>query len=257
MGFLDGIKGKMICRKGLLRHREATAFNEQGRYKEAKKKSDEAYEDYKRAYALGCREPYMLTAKGLIEMREGRFEEAKASFLEADKIKTIKPEERARLRNNYAILLWKMGRLDDAIEQMHIIERAGRTSFVYGTLGYLLIEKGDYDAALKLNLEGLDYDEEDSVVLDNLGQLYMRKGDKEKSLEYFHKAHEQKPSQVDTLYYLAKYAIEDGDKHQAREYLDKALSTNFPATCTVSRAAAQALRDSLDEASAQPSEQAE
>ena len=246
MGLFDGIKGKLLYRKGMLKHREATALNDQGRYQEAKTKSDEAYQAYCQAYALGNREAFMLIAKGLIEMREGQFDKAKASFLEADKIKGIKPEERARLRNNYAILLWKMGRLDDAIEQMRIIERAGRTSFVYGTLGYLLIEKGEYDEALKFNLDGLDYDDEDSVVLDNLGQLYMRMGDREKSLEYFHKAHERKPNQIDTLYYLAKYAAEDGDKEKAREYLDRALSTNFPATCTVSRADAQALRDSLN-----------
>ena len=245
MGFLDQIRGKALYRKGMLKHREATALNDQRRYKEAKAKSNEALECYQRSYEKGCREPFLLIATGLIHMREGRFEEAQKLFLEAEKQKGIKPEERSRLRNNYAILLWKMGRLDDAIEQMRIIEQKGKNSFVYGTLGYMLIEKGEYEEAEKLNLEGLDYDDEDSVVLDNLGQLYMRLGDKEKSLMYFHKALEQKEDQVDTLYYLAKYAAQDGDKDLARKYLNTALATNFSATCTVKRKDAEEFLASL------------
>jgi len=250
MGFFDKIKMNSTCNKALRLHQVGSTLNDQHRYAEARQKFDAAREMYQKAYDMGCRTPAMLIAMGLIHMREGRFEQAREVFLEAEKQKGIRPEERARLRNNYAILQWKTGRLDEAIAQMRIIEQSGRTSFVYGTLGYFLIEKatqtGDFTEAEAFNLEGLDYDDEDSVVLDNLGQLYLRMGDREKARSFFEKAHAQKPSQIDTLYYLAKFAVEDGDTQKAREYLDTALEAIFSSACTVSREDAQKLRDSLN-----------
>lgn len=250
MGFFDKMKMNAAFNKGLRQHQSGSMLNDQRRFAEARQKFEEAKKNYQIAYDMGGRAPAMLIAMGLIHMREGQFDLARSLFLEAEKQKGIRPEERARLRNNYAILQWKTGHLDEAIEQMHIIEQSGRTSFVYGTLGYFLIEKatqtGDFAEAEAFNLEGLDYDDEDSVVLDNLGQLYLRMGDMQKARSFFEKAHAQKPTQIDTLYYLARFAVEDGDTETAKEYLDSALEAIFSAACTVKREDVQKLRDSLE-----------
>ncbi|MFU0801186.1 MAG: hypothetical protein ACFWUE_11115 [Xylanivirga thermophila] len=65
------------------------------------------------------------------------------------------------------------------------VQRKYNNSRVYGTLGYLLIEKGDLDKALEYNLQALDYDDEDPVILDNLAQTYYFMGDIEKAKKYF------------------------------------------------------------------------
>ena len=84
------------------------------------------------------------------------------------------------------------------------------------------------EKALEFNLNALEYDDEDSVILDNLGQIYYRLlDDKEKALEYFEKAHELKPGQIDTLWFLSRYDLEKGDTEEAIEKLEKTLEGRF------------------------------
>ena len=139
--------------------------------------------------------------------------------------------------------------LCELLQQLRISLRNGPNGTVYGSLGYVLIEKarqtGDYTEALAFNMEALDYDEDDAVILDNLGQLHLSMGDKEKALEYFTRAHDIKPKQVDTLYYLALLALDRGEADAAREYLADALSGNYSALCTTTREQAQQLLDSI------------
>ena len=102
------------------------------------------------------------------------------------------------------------------------------SGMIYETLGYLYIEAGETEKALKYNQEALEYDDEDPITLDNLGQTYYRlTGDKAKALEYFKKAHQLKPGQIDTLYFLAQYDIENGNPSAAKEKLETALEGRF------------------------------
>lgn len=85
-----------------------------------------------------------------------------------------------------------------------------------------------FNKAIEFGKEGLDYDDEDAVVLDNMGQAYYRlAGDREKAREYFEKAHEINPKQIDTLYFLSRYDIEEGRIQDAVEKLETALEGNF------------------------------
>lgn len=85
-----------------------------------------------------------------------------------------------------------------------------------------------FNKAVEFGKEGLDYDDEDAVVLDNMGQAYYRlANDKETAREYFEKAHEINPAQIDTLYFLSRYDIEEGKIQDAIEKLETALQGNF------------------------------
>ena len=171
-------------------------------------------------------------------------------FLKADSTPGITKAEKRQLRINFAICQWKLGQLDSAISNLKIAMSEAPTGMLYGSLGYILIEKarqtGDFAEALEFNTKALDYDDEDAVVLDNLGQLYLAMGDREKALTYFKKAHENKPRQVDTLYYLARLAAEDGDTKQAIDYLNSALDGNYSALCTTTRQQALDLKAELE-----------
>ena len=123
---------------------------------------------------------------------------------------------------------YKLGEIDKAISLLEKSHSKFPCGLTYQTLGFLYIEKGDAEKALAFNQEGLEYDDEDPVVLDNLGQVYYRLlNDKEKALPYFTKAIEIKDTQIDTLYFLASYDIENGQKDKAREKLEKALEGRF------------------------------
>ena len=249
MGLFDGMMNELTARKAYKSHVSGNQLSEKGKAEEAKAEHEKALELYQQAIAAGVNKPVYLMAYGVLLLRFRRFEEAKELFLRAEKNREITKAERAQLRINFAICQWKLGNLDSAIEQLKIAKNSSANGTIYGSLGYVLIEKarqtGDYTEALALNMEALEYDDEDAIILDNLGQLHLSMGDKEKALEYFTKAHERKPSQVDTLYYLAKLAVERGEKDKAREYLEKALTGNYSALCTTTREQAQELLDSV------------
>lgn len=249
MGFFDGIKAAVSARKGYAAHVQGNRLSDQGNHAEAAVQHERAIALYSEAFNLGMKKPVYFMAYGVLLLRLRRPAEAKEAFLRAERCRDITADERAQLRVNFAVAQWKLGNLDSAIEQLYIAKKNGATGTIYGTLGYILIEKavqtGDFTEALEFNMEAFDYDDEDAVILDNLGQLYLNMGDKEKALEYFTKAHERKPKQVDTLYYLAKLAIERGETDTAREYLEDALEGSYSSLATTTREQAQELMDSL------------
>ena len=249
MGLFDGMMNEMTARKAYKAHVTGNQLSEKGKPEEARAEHEKALTFYKQAIDAGVNKPVYLMAYGVLLLRFRRYEEAKELFLKAEKSREITKPERAQLRINFAICQWKLGNLDSAIEQLKIAKDSNASGTIYGSLGYILIEKarqtGDFAEALAFNQEALEYDDEDAVVLDNMGQLHLAMGDKEKALEYFTKAHEQKPAQVDTLYYLALLASERGEKDQAREYLESALTGNYSALCTTTREQAQELLASI------------
>jgi len=249
MGMFDGIKTEISARKAYTAHVKGNQLSEKGKPEEAKKEHENALRLYAEALKSGMSKPVYLMAYGVLLLRFRRFEEAKELFLKAEKSREITKAERNQLRVNFAICQWKLGNLDSAIENLKIAKENSATGTIYGSLGYILIEKarqtGDFAEALALNGEAMEYDSEDAVILDNMGQLYLAMGEKDKAKEYFEKAHERKPSQVDTLYFLASLAIEQGEKDKAKEYLTRAVEGNYSALCTTSREQAQSLLDSI------------
>lgn len=246
MGFMAGL----TARRAYLAHVKGNQLMEEGKLQEAEAKHQEAIALYEESFKKGIQKPGTYLGYGVLQMRRREYEKARDSFLKVEKLPNLTAQDKKQMRTDYAICMWKMGKLDTAIEQMREAQRAyGNDSLIYGSLGYMLIEKaletGDFTEAQAFNQEALEYDDEDAVVLDNMGQMNLRMGDKEKAREYFEKAHEQRPKQVDTLYYLALLSKEAGDKEKAREYLDTALNGNFSALCTVTREQAQKLRNEL------------
>jgi len=129
---------------------------------------------------------------------------------------------------HYAVNVYKKGNLAHALELLEDLQRGGKSGLLYGTIGYLLVESGDYEKALAYNLEAVDYDDEDAILLDNLAQVYYRLGnDKAAAKPWFDKAHAIKPDQIDTLWFLAQYDLDAGDRPAARDKLERALKGRF------------------------------
>ncbi len=245
MGLFSGMKG----RRAYAAHLKGNKLSDAHKVQEAKAAHAEAMALYQQAMDEGDRTPRYLMAYGVLLMRDRQFEKARALMLTTESAPGLTKEEKRQLRINFGICEWKLGHLDNAIQQMKNAGHDNMNSMIYGSLGYMLIEKarqtGDFAEAVQFNEEALDYDEEDAVVLDNMGQLNLAMGDRAKALAFFERAHKEKPSQVDTLYYLAKLAAEDGKQDAAKAYLETALKGNFSALCTTTREMAQALLDSI------------
>lgn len=210
---MDGFK----ARKALLSHQK-------GKTEEARA----AYEElYKSGYVSAA---YMLPYSVLL-LREGgenNFIKVKEILKKAEKAPDLDASRRQELLMDFAVAQYKLGELDKAVNLLEASHKKGPCGLTYQSLGFLYIETGDAEKALAYNQEALDYDDEDTVVLDNMGQVYYRLlNDKEKAKEYFEKAIQIKDSQIDTLYFLAQYDKEAGKTKEALEKLEKALDGRF------------------------------
>jgi tetratricopeptide (TPR) repeat protein len=239
------IKAELLGRKAYNIHLRGNSLLDAKKYREAEIKHAEALEAYQAAEAAGTDNPRHLMAYGVLLMRAGQYEKAKAAMLKTEALSGLTAEMKRQLRLNYAICQWKLGHLDRAIELIRQAAANGMNSTIYGSLGYMLIEKarktGDFAEAVEFNEKAYVYDDEDAVVLDNLGQLNLAMDKRQEAFEYFKRAHERKPSQVDTLYYLAKLYHEDGETPTAVKMLQRALSLPYSALCTTTKAQAERL----------------
>ena len=177
---------------------------------------------YEEAYEKGMDKPRLLRGYSVLLIRTSQFDKALEVLKKMEKM-PMDAKEKTDLHINYAIILWQKGHLDRAMEILSDEFRRAKNGTLYSIIGYLKIEQGDAEEAIRFNKEAIEYDDEDPVFLDNLGQTYYRLvGDKETAKIYFDKAIALKPKAIDTNYFLALYDIENGDIESAKERLDTA-----------------------------------
>jgi tetratricopeptide (TPR) repeat protein len=243
------IMAEFLGRKAYNIHLKGNALLDKKMYKEAEAQHLEALQVYQKALEAGDENPKHLMAYGVLLLRTREYEKARAMMLKVEKMPGLNQEMKKQLRLNYAVCIWKLGQLDRAIEMMKQASAHGMNAMLYGSLGYMLIEKaretGDFAEAIDFNQKAYEYDDEDAVILDNLGQMNLAMGKREEAFDFFKRAHERKPTQVDTLYYLAKLYAEDGEKAAAVKMLERALSQTYSALCTTTREQAQTLLDEI------------
>lgn len=189
---------------------------------------EEAMSLYEQAYAKGMDKPRLLRGYSVLLIRTGEYDKALEILKQMEKLPSITAGDRVDIHVNYAIILWKKGYLDRAMKILEDEFRHTQNGTMYSIIGYLKIEQGDAQEALRFNQEALEYDDSDAVFLDNLAQTYYRLlGDKETAKTYFDKAIAAKPKAIDTNYFLALYDIEAGDTEKAKERLRTSRSGRF------------------------------
>lgn len=209
-----GFMGNLVGNKALSAHGK-------GNYQEALA----LYQD---AYNKGMDKPRLLHSYSVLLIRMNEFDKALEVLKKLEKQPGLQQKDRIDLHVNYALILWQKGHLDRAMEILEDDFRHLKNSSMYSIIGYLKIEQGNAQEALRFNQEALEYDDSDAVFLDNMGQTYYRLlGDKETAKLYFDKAIAVKPNAIDTNYFLALYDIESGDLEKAKERLELASKGFF------------------------------
>lgn len=256
MGLFSGAKAQISGQRAIRTHIAANQAANEGKLAEAKEKYAQAYKLYEEALKEEGQKPNVPQSFAILLMRLGEFDRAMA-IMEKLRLQKLTDADWFDLRLNYAICLWKKGRLDDAIATGNRAFQIKKCASIYSTLGMFLVEKadqtGDFEAARAFNDEGMAYDDEDAGVLDNMGEMYeamsKREADPERASEYraqakeyFEKAHKEKPRQITTIYSLARMRHEDGEDDDARRVLRDAQNLYYSAVCSVSEDMMEALK---------------
>ena len=188
-----------------------------------KKDISETINYLEKAYKTGSAKANIVTTYGFILLKYGRLEDAVRIFDEQLSSTKLISKERYNVKSNYPLALWKKGQLDEAILMFEEIIPNYKTTNVYASLGYLYNLKGDYEKALKFNLEAYDYNNTGGVILDNLGQTYFLMGNIEKADEIFKQLMAINPKFPEAFYDYALVLEKIGDNERCIEKLKNAL----------------------------------
>jgi tetratricopeptide (TPR) repeat protein len=145
----------------------------------------------------------------------------------------ISEDEEMGVKQNLALLLWKRGKLDDSIAMLEKVFENHRNTAVYGSLGFMLILKGDLDKALKFNQEAYEYNNTDCIILDNLGQTYYLKGEYEKSKEIYEKLTAQNPKFAEAYFNYGLLLMAENENEKALEFIKKSKNYKLYALSSI------------------------
>ena len=134
-----------------------------------------------------------------------------------------------------ALALWKKGDLDAAATMLEDVMQTYKTTSVYGSLGYLLILKGDLEKALQFNLEAKDYNSTDKIILDNLGQNYYLMGMYDKAREIYEPLLAKAPTFPEPYYNYGLLLEKLGEHENALDMMKKSLQCKFSFLSSITR----------------------
>ncbi len=196
--------------------------------------TDEAVKWFGKAYATKKAGVRNSVSYAYILLRKGELAKADEIMQQIFKENKKSPEF-PYIKSILALVLWKKGELDASIEILEEVIKVYKTTSVYGSLGYLMILKGDLEKALQFNLEAYDYNSSDKIIQDNLGQNYYLLGDYEKANEIYKPLIDKAPGFPEPYYGYSLLLLATGQKDEALEYMKKALGYKFSFLSTISR----------------------
>ena len=126
---------------------------------------DEALKLYEECMNEGLKDMKTILPYSVLLLRSGQYQKARELLVSVQKY-PMADDQKRQLFVNYAVAVYKLGDLPKAIEVLEVQNKKAESGLVYETLGYLLVEAGDFDKALEYNLKALEYDDEDPITLE-------------------------------------------------------------------------------------------
>ena len=189
---------------------------------------------YQEAIGKGVLEARPMLAYALILIREGKYEEAMALLLKAQKAPDLTPDRKTQLFVDYAACCAKTGQIDKGVKLLERQHERTAIGISYQTLGYLYVEQlaagkpvadestmvmvpGPHEFSDPVPGEGLTV-EEKQAILDEQWAAKVEKARKllEDSIEY----DDEDPVCLDNMAQFLYRVM--GDKAAAKEWFDKA-----------------------------------
>lgn len=196
--------------------------------------TDEALKWFKRAYDTKIAGVRTCVSYAYILLKNAELEKSEEVLQQVLKNNPNSPEV-PYIKSILALTLWKKGELDAAVNMLEDVISQYRTTSVYGSLGYLLILKGDLQKALQFNLEAFEYNSSDKIIQDNLGQNYYLLDMYDKATEVYVSLLEKSPSFPEPYYNYGLLLLKTGETDKALEMMNKALGYKFSYLSSISK----------------------
>lgn len=202
---------------------------------------------YKKAVDTGRANVTIKTSYAYILLRTGRPEEAETVLNGVLMNRHLEKEKKYYAKQNKCMVLYKLGRMDEAVEEAEELFEVYKNSAMYGMLGYFkLLQQEDLQETLKFCLEAYDYNSDDRDIQDNLSVVYYRLGEYEKASEISDKLVESQPKFVEAYYHGAMIAHKCGNDGKAAELLARLDECRRSYLTTVTQEEIEALKREID-----------
>lgn len=204
-----------------------------------------ALEKYKKAVSSKFVNAGVIRGYILIELKHGNAETANKVLTDILNTRTFTSQELLALNVSRALILWKLGNLDKAIDTLKTLLEDEKSTYIYETLTTLLLINENIDESLKLIKEGLDYDENNTILNSNFGEANYKLGNIDSAEETFSRLIEENVSFIEPYYFSALILKEKGEIEKSIELLENGLATNDSLLTTVSKNDAKKILDEL------------
>jgi len=172
---------------------------------------------------------------GFIALRDGDVELARKKLTSAS-MSNPKPVLKKKIKSMLALVAWKEGDIELAIEMLEEIISEVKTTEIYQDLGLMYILNGDEEKALEFNLEAYEYNSDNMGIMDNLAESYALCGDTEKAAEIYEELLEKEPHFPEPYYGYGILLIEKGERERGIELIEESLDKRFTFLSVKSRA---------------------
>ncbi len=140
----------------------------------------------------------------------------------------LNKDEEILAKSNKALVLWKIGKLQAALETMQRMYKETKNSSLYGTYGFLLNQGDNKERALKFNMEAYDFDSKNPVIMENAAEAYLNNGRLNRAEEIFKDILAKGYNFSEPYYYYGTLLIIREKYEEAQENFKKALNSEIP-----------------------------
>ncbi len=205
-----------------------------------------AIEKMKKAISAAAGDSLLHASCGFMYLKMGRVVDAERMLTIAMNVaKTA--DEKNHAKSTMCLLLWKKGKLDEAIEMLEEVNQTYKTTTTYATMGFFVIERGIVDAALAYNKEAYEYNSKNPVILDNYGTTLRMAGQLEEAKAIYEALMASPPTFPDAYYNYGKLLELLGEDGKALDMYRTASSKKFWYTSTVTREEVDRVMEDLEE----------
>ncbi len=208
---------------------------------------EKALGEYRKAYKTRRASASVCMSYGVLLLRCGQPEESLTIFNNIILNSNAKPNVKIEAKQYRTLNYYKLGQIDEALEEAQEIYEKYKNTVSYGLLCYLkLVTNQPIDEVIRLCEEAYDYNADDRDIVDNLALAYIKKGEFEKAKELCDIMLEKFPAFTEAYYHSAICYSKLGNIEKAKELLEL-IDTNCKRTylTTVSVGEIKELKQSL------------